>query len=289
MAKTKKEKNKKITELESVSNEYKPFNNQITKSIFFLFIILAVGLIVRIIALMDLDTTIYADFLLWDERIFHFWAKEIAEGTFQSKSVYEYSPLPAYIMAGIYWLFSPNSFYIRILNIVYGTLTCWIVYLIGKELANRKVAILACIIACLYKPFIFYSIVPLKDSLGLLLFAWMSYLLIKAISSDSNQNEADDIIRIGLLGLAAGMLLNVRPNAIVLIPIIILLVLWYGYRAKLSWKYLAERAAVYVIGLSIAVAPFVIRNYVVAGKLALTTSQSGFNLFMANNIITIYI
>jgi 4-amino-4-deoxy-L-arabinose transferase-like glycosyltransferase len=264
-------------------------DNQITNSIFFLFIILAVGLIVRIIALMDLDTTIYADFLLWDERIYHIWAKEIAEGTFQSKSVYEFSPLPAYIMAGIYWLFSPNAFYIRILSIVYGTVSCWIVYLIGKELANTKVGILACIIACLYKPFIFYSIVPLKDSLGLLLFAWMAYLLIKVVSSDSSQkekksNEAGNIIRHGLLGLAVGLLLNVRPNAIVLVPIIILLVLWYGYRDKLSWKYLVERAAVYVIGLSIAVAPFVIRNYVVAGNIALTTSQSGFNLFMANNI-----
>jgi len=289
MAKTRKEKNKKIPDRGSVSNEYKFLDNQITNSVFFLFIILAVGLIVRIIALMDLDTTIYTDFLLWDERIYHAWAKEIAEGTFKSKSVYEFPPLQAYIMAGIYWLFSPNSFYIRILSIVYGTASCFVVYLTGRELANRKVGILACIIACLYKPFIFYSIVPLKDSLGLLLFALMAYLLIKVIGPDSgpkeeNSNGVRNIISVGLIGSVIGLLLNVRPNAIVLVPIIILLVLWYGYRDKLSWKYLVELAAVYVIGLSIAVAPFVIRNYVVAGELALTTSQSGFNLFMANNI-----
>jgi hypothetical protein len=35
--------------------------------------------------------------------------------------------------------------------------------------------------------------------------------------------------------------------------------------------------------LWIATAPFVIRNYVVAGKFAITTSQSGFNLYLGNN------
>jgi 4-amino-4-deoxy-L-arabinose transferase-like glycosyltransferase len=290
MAKIKKEKKKKTSIRDRISNPSSPVDDQVTKSIFLLFIILAAGLIVRIVALMNLDTTIYADFLLWDERIYHTWAKEIAEGSFHSNSVYEFAPLPAYIMAGIYWLLSPNSFYIRILNIIYGMFTCFVVYLIGKELAGRKIGILACIIACLYKPFILYSIVPLKESLALLLFALMSYLLVKVIlpdyinQQDKKINKTGNIIRTGLLGLIVGMLLNVRAHAVVLVPVIMLFVLWHGYKDKLSWKYLAELAAVYVIGLLIAVAPFVIRNYVVAGKLALTTPQTGYNLFMGNNI-----
>ncbi|KUG22224.1 hypothetical protein ASZ90_007956 [hydrocarbon metagenome] len=286
MAKVKK--NKKISNSSKISTENNILNNNnFINSVFFLFIIISVGLVIRIFALMNLDTTIYTDFLLWDERIYHNWAKAIAEGTFQSKSVYEFAPLPAYIMAAVYRIFSPDVFYIRILNIVFGTLTCFVVYLTGKELAGRRVAILACIIACFYKPFIFYSIVPLKESLALLLFAWMSYLIIKVINrEDSIQKDKSGsiIINIGLLGLAAGMLLNVRPNAIVLAPVIILLVMWYGYRDKLSWRYLSGHAAVYFIGLSIAVSPFVIRNYVVAGKPALTTTQSGFNLYLGNNI-----
>jgi 4-amino-4-deoxy-L-arabinose transferase-like glycosyltransferase len=239
---------------------------------------------------MNLSTTIYTDFLLWDERIYHNWAKAIAEGTFQSKSVYEFAPLPAYIMAAVYRIFSPDIFYIRILNIICGTLTCFVVYLIGKELISRRVAILACIIACIYKPFIFYSIVPLKESLALLLFALMCYLLIKVISQDNsaqkdtNTKETGNIVRMGFLGLIAGMLLNVRPNAVVLVPVIILLVLWYGFRDKLSWKDISIFAAAYVVGISVAVSPFVIRNYAVAGKFSLTTTQSGFNLFLGNNI-----
>jgi len=42
----------------------------------------------------------------------------------------------------VYKIFSPDVFYIRILSVVYGTLACWIVYLIGKELVNKKVAVI---------------------------------------------------------------------------------------------------------------------------------------------------
>ncbi|HBI47453.1 MAG TPA: hypothetical protein DDX93_01820 [Smithella sp.] len=92
------------------------------------------------------------------------------------------------------------------------------------------------------------------------------------------------MISIGLLGLVIGMLLNVRPNAVVLVPVIILPVLWYGFKDKLSWNFFSLFTAVYVIGISIAVFPFVIRNYAVAGKFAITTTQSGFNLYLGNNI-----
>ncbi|PKN36438.1 MAG: hypothetical protein CVU62_14890 [Deltaproteobacteria bacterium HGW-Deltaproteobacteria-2] len=290
MAKMKKDKNKKMSGQKSDSSEKHFFDNKIAGLEFFLFTIIACGLIIRIFALMNLSTTIYTDFLLWDERIYHNWAGKIAAGTFHSKSVYEFAPLPAYIMALIYRIFSPDVFYIRILNIVCGTITCFIVYLISKELINRRVAILACVIACIYKPFIFYSIVPLKESLALLLFALMCYLLIKVISQDNsaqkekNTKGTGNIIRIGFLGLVVGMLLNVRPNAVLLVPVIILLILWYDYRDKLSWKHLSIFAAAYVVGISVAVSPFVIRNYAVAGKFSLTTTQSGFNLFLGNNI-----
>ncbi|KQC08909.1 MAG: hypothetical protein APR62_03805 [Smithella sp. SDB] len=287
MTKIKKEKNKKVLSSAKASIESNLPDNKFVDSVFLLLLIIAFGFIIRIFALMNLSTTIYADFLLWDERIYHSFAKQIADGTFQSKAVYEFAPLPAYIMAAVYRIFSPDILYIRILNIIYGTLTCFIVYLITKELINKKVAILACIIACIYKPFILYSVVPLKESLSLLLFALMSYLFIKVINREDSVSEGRNknfFIGIGLLGLVVGMLLNVRPNAVVLVPFVILFVLWYGYKDRQAWKCLSGYAAVYVIGLLIAISPFVIRNYVVAGKFALTTTQSGFNLYLGNNI-----
>ena len=263
--------------------------------------ILFLALLLRMAALKDLSGSIYFDFLLWDERIYHEWAKKIADGSFTSRAVYEFSPLFAYLAAGIYRLFSPDVLYIRILNIVFGVFTCWIVYLLGSAIADRRTGLLACLVAALYKPFIFYSIVPLKDILAVALFALACYLSVIALKHDDLYGmpplPAGPGGRIPLLfrkhrlacitaslGVAAGLLLNVRPNAVILIPVFALLILWYGKKSGTPLKKILSGLLLYVLGLSLAVSPFVIRNIRVAGEFALTTSQAGFNLYLGNNL-----
>jgi 4-amino-4-deoxy-L-arabinose transferase-like glycosyltransferase len=99
---------------------------------------LFLALIIRVLALLSLKNSIYFDYLLWDERIYHRWAMQIVDGTFLSTSVYEMPPLPAYLIALIYRVFSPSILYIRFLYIIFGVCTCHLVYLIAKEMADRK-------------------------------------------------------------------------------------------------------------------------------------------------------
>ena len=238
--------------------------------------ILALSLILRIIALLDLRRSIYYNFLLWDERVYHTLACQIAEGTTKSSSVYEFSPLPAYVMALVYKLLSPNILYIRILNIVLGTLTCYLLYHIGKDLVNRRTGLLSCLIGCIYGPFIFYSIVPLKTCLSLFLFALTITFFLSALSKNS-------LGKVMLLGISAGLFMNVRPNGVAIIPFLPLIVLWYGWKSKFSSRRLTANFLLYVAGLFLALSPFIIRNYRVAGELALTTTQTGQNLYYGNN------
>ena len=240
-----------------------------------LILLLALGL--RVAALMDLSRTIYVDFMLWDERVYHEIAVRIANGAYAGREVYQFAPLFAYLMAGIYRLFSPDIFYIRLLNILFGVLICWVIYGIGARLGGRKIGLLACLLAALYKPFILYSIVPLKEAPTVLLFALTAFMLLMAI-------EKRDLIPSGLLGLAMGLLLNVRPNAVILIPLLMLLIVWNRYQNGDGLRMVTAHFGLCLLGLSIAVAPFVIRNYMVAGKFAVTTSQSGFNLYIGNNL-----
>ena len=240
-------------------------------------LILLLALSLRVAALMDLSRTIYIDFMLWDERVYHELAVRIADGTYADRAVYEFAPLFAYLMAGIYHLLSPDIFYIRLLNILIGVLTCWVIYGIGARLGGRKIGLLACLVAALYKPFIFYSIVPLKEAPAALLFALTAFMLLDAIGKRG-------LIPTGLLGLAMGLLLHVRPNAVVLIPCLILLIVWNRYQNGDGLRTAAAHFGLCLLGLWIAVAPFVIRNYIVAGEFAVTTSQAGFNLYIGNNL-----
>jgi len=256
--------------------------------------VLLLALLVRVIAMADLSGSIYFDYLLWDERVYHEWAKKIAEGTFTSKSIYEFAPLFAYVTAFLYKIFAPDVIYVRFLNIVLGVVLCWLVYLIGMALADRKTGLISSLIACVYMPFILYSIVPLKETLSACLFAVIIYLLL--VISDNQSSERNGTIRgnnlprkyltikIVFLGLAAGLLINIRPNAIVIPPVIFLLMSWYAYRDRLSFRKTSLMLFLYIIGIMFALSPFLIRNYQVADEIALSTSQSGFNLYLGNNL-----
>jgi 4-amino-4-deoxy-L-arabinose transferase-like glycosyltransferase len=235
------------------------------------------ALILRVLALLDLRGSIYIDFPILDESIYHTWATKIADGTYQSSSVYQFAPLPAYLMASIYKIFSPDILYIRIMNTIFGVLTCWLVYLIGREMISRTIGLFACLVACLYKPFIFYSIVPLKASLSVFLFASTIYFFLAIMNKAS-------MIKMVLLGISIGLILNVRPQCAVMVPVVPCLILWNMRKGRSSLRVLGTFLLLYMVGLCISISPFVIRNYRVSGELALATPQSGFNLYQANKL-----
>jgi 4-amino-4-deoxy-L-arabinose transferase-like glycosyltransferase len=243
----------------------------------FLAAILLLALGLRVAGLMDLSRSVYIDYLLWDERIYHDLALRILNGTYGT-AVDEFAPLFAYLMAAVYGIFSPDIFAIRLLNIFVGVLVCWAVYGIGTRLGGRTIGLAACLAAALYKPLIFYSIVPLKDILAVLLFALTSLLLIDAVEKKRG------LIPACIMGLAAGLLINVRPNAVVLIPILVLAILWWRSRDGAPVRAAAAVSGLFLLGFCLAVSPFMLRNYVAAGRFALTTSQSGFNLYLGNNL-----
>lgn len=233
--------------------------------------ILSLALILRILALLSLKESIYFDFLLWDERVYHEWALRIIDGTYESLNFF------ACMIALVYKLFSQDVLYVRILNVIIGVLTCYLIYLIGKEVVNRKIGLLSCLIASLYKPFIFYSIVPLNTALSVLLFALTIYLFISVLNKNS-------VFKTLILGATAGLLYNVRPNSVFLLPLIPLFVLWDNFKGQSFFKILAITFLGYILGLSLSLAPFMITGSKADSNSAATTSQMGLNLYLGNNL-----
>ena len=248
------------------------FTNPTAKQTYLLLsAILLLALILRIIALLSLKETIYFDYLLWDERLYHNWAKSIANGTHKSLSVY------AVVTALIYKIFTPEILYVRILNIILGILTCYLVYLIGKEMADRETGLIACLVACLYKPFIFYSIVPLKTSLSVFLFAITIYLFLVILKKPS-------IFKALFLGIAIGLLCQVRPNFVIIIPLIPCLAFWHLCRSRSSPKVLLASFAIYILGVSISTYPFMGMKNSFSAQPRPRASQLSVNLYIGNNL-----
>ncbi|MBI4003253.1 MAG: tetratricopeptide repeat protein, partial [Nitrospira defluvii] len=217
--------------------------------------------------------------LIIDEQIYHTWAAELAARTYTSTSAYKTSPLPAYVVGLLYKVFHPDPVYFRLLNIGLGTVTCGVLYLLGKEMANRQVGLCAALLAALYQPFILYSIVPLKTALEVFLFSLTALLLARALKGNGPWC-------LFLLGLATGLLNATRENTIVFSVIILAVLLWTHLRSGEPLKRFAFQGSTFIVGLLLALSPFMVRNYVTAGELVLTTHQGGFNLYLGNQLDT---
>jgi hypothetical protein len=234
----------------------------------------------RLLALASLRGTVYFNYPLLDERIYHTWATALANGTWQSSAVYEFPPLPAYLMAAVYKLFSPDLVYIRYLNIALCVLTCGLVYRVGERLADRTTGALAALGVAVYKPFLLESVVPLKTALFLALFATSLWLLVTEL-------ETPRWWRALLLGISAALMLNVAGHALALIPVFAVAIVFAGPVQERGWR-LTRQAGMAILaygaGLLVVVAPVALRNHRVGGEWVLTTSQGGFNLYLGNRL-----
>ena len=105
---------KKSKKKELAAKARKPIQNLpfVEANIHFLLPAILLGaLLIRLFALSDFSHSIYGGFLIWDERVYQDWAMNILSG--RHFVVHDFSPLPAYLMAGIYWLFGINPDYVR--------------------------------------------------------------------------------------------------------------------------------------------------------------------------------
>ncbi len=247
------------------------------KNSIWLFSILLLALALRIAALLSLKDSIYYNYLLYDENVYHTWAVKIARADYSSFIIHDFAPLYAWVMGGIYKLISPDFFYVRIFNIILGVITCYIIYLAGRELKDVPTGLVAAFMAGIYKPFIFFNITIHKTTLSVFLFAILVWLFIYLLKKDS-------LIKVVCAGLCTGLLINVRSNAIVIIPVIIFFILKRGYVQKSSVKQLSLIFLMFCIGNIAALAPFGIINYKMTKEISVMPS-GGFNLYIGNNTV----
>lgn len=263
--------------------------------------VLLLALVVRILALLSYSGSIYGDYLLPDEQVYQAWARAILSA--QPFVVHDFSPLPAYIMAIVYRIFGIDPYHVRMVNLVLGVLTCFFVYRIGRDLAGNIAGLIASVMAALYKPFVFFSIAVLKESLGLFLFSAAISLFVSLMKEDKprafmgrdkevmggtgGMPWAGDAGRALLLGVTAGLLINVRQNCIVLLPVFPALLVWAMRGKRGAFGRTTLMTTAFLAGLSLALAPFLVRNHHLTGEYR-ASPAGGFNLYLANNLANPY-
>ncbi len=252
-------------------------------------LVFVVGWALRVTYVLHLRESPLADFPVLDELYHVEWARALAGGDWLGSSAFFRAPLYPYLLGGAFSLLGESLLAARLVQATYAALTPVAVYFLGRRVFGETVARLAAAVAVLYPFFIYFSNELLIVSLIVLLDVLMLILLLRA-----------EELPVGRRWFGAGLMLGIsaiaRPNVLAFLPVLFWWIYWRArsegatqrkpgaHRAPLgALRVAALRFALVGLGVSAAVLPVTIRNYVVERDLVPIASQGGINFFIGNN------
>lgn len=215
----------------------------------------------------------FFDHLDLDSKFYDTWAKQIAAGDWVGRDVFFMGPLYPYFLAVIYRVAGTGLVSVKVVQSVIGGLTAGGVFLLGKAAFNRKVGLIAGLLAVFYVPFIFYDNAILLPVLATFLNTFMLYLLVVGMV----ESRRRALMAAGLLvGLSAAGNASILAFAAVAALFILM-----GSEGHLSGR--VRACAILIAGIALIVVPITIRNAVVGGDFVPLTSNAGLNFYIGNH------
>jgi len=168
-----------------------------------------------------------------------------------------------------------NFLVARILLSVVGTLGCFLVYLLGRELVDRRTGLWAAGLAAFSPTFCGFSVLILSETAFATSLLLSLLLLQKWIVAEKEEfPKATFSIALGA-GIAAAFACYMRPSWLLFGPVCVLLVfLNHRFRRRTLFSGL-----LFFVGFAVALLPWIVRNYNVSGKIVVTTLWVGPSLY----------
>lgn len=239
--------------------------------------ILALGFLLRLIYILETQSSPFIQNLFSDSKIYYDWAKDIAssDNLFGDK-VFFMSPGYPYFLAVVFKLVGSSIFTIRIIQALISVANIFLIYLLTKNLFNSKSGFIAAGLASIYSVFIFFSGAVFGETLQTFLVTALLYLLTKE-ENVSTKNKWF------LSGLLLGLSALFRANILIIFPVLIFWI-YNSFNKSESLKTKLKKTLIYfTIGTAIPILPATLNNYIAGKEFVLLTSNGGINFYLGNN------
>jgi len=258
-----------------------------------LLLMLAVGLaalVARLAYLLSYSHTIYWDALVMDPANHLELAKAMARGAGGGPYPYFRAPLYLWILAGLAEVFKEPLWPVRIFQVLMGSATAAMTYLLGSRLLKRPAALLAGLVMALFWVPVYFDGEILIT--GLATFLNLS-LLLAIMRAEEEAQKGDRGSGAGwwaAAGVLAGLSAIARPNILLFAAAVVLLLASRSLRACLRPTFFqgspqrqAACAGLFVLGAAACILPVTARNFAVSGEVVLISSQGGINFWLGNH------
>ncbi len=240
--------------------------------------VLALALALRVAHLLWFRASPFFATLTLDARYYDDWAQRIAGGEWVGHSSFWVDPLFAYLLGVVYTWFGHDVLLPRLLNLVCGVLTVWLVARIARRAwGSQAAAVAAALAVALFVPAIHFEAQVEKTALSVLLLAAALDAFLIGTSG-----------AIALAGVATGLSVLARGNALAFVPLAAL-VLVLGWDREPGDPLTAtggnrwRRAALFLAGALPLIGLATLHNYAASGEFVPTTTNLGINLYLGNH------
>jgi hypothetical protein len=179
------------------------------------------------------------------------------------------APIYPLILSGLLSIFGYNFLVIFFINSIVASFTPILIYLLARELFNRKIAFIALILSSLYYFYIVFVPHLLKE-IWIYNFIVLSFYFFFRVVKNSNRNDWKQVF---LLSFSLSLTFHTDERYLMFAPIFaISILLWKIYAFKRN----LIKSAIFTTFIVLMMIPWTIRNYFAYDKFILLTNRSEF-------------
>jgi tetratricopeptide (TPR) repeat protein len=209
-----------------------------------------------------------------DDSYYDAWALQISRGDLLGKEVFYGLPLYPYLLGLVYSVFGHSIFIARLAHALFDSISCILLYAIGKRVFGRATAILASCILAFYSMSFYISGFLSSGSLSMLL---NLVIVLVLLSLYRNPNLAK--------WLAVGFLMGITSLANASVLLFVPCVIAWAFTAlkDRGRRAIVTGASAMVIAIASVMSITAVRNWVVGRDFVPVTAHSGITFYAGNN------
>lgn len=188
---------------------------------------------------------------------------------------YFHAPLYSYFLASLYKCFGHDYFAAMFVQIVIGSASCVLIYLLAKRFFDGPAGVLSGLVAAFYGPFVYYDASFALPTLEI-------FLTLVFMLGFSSSIEKPTVRKFFWTGAVLGLAAIERPTVLAYGALVPFIVFFY-LRKDHALKAVLKLIGAFLVGMSLL--PFVVtaRNYAVSREPIFIAYQGGLNLWIGNN------
>ncbi len=188
-----------------------------------------------------------------------------------------YPPLYSFFLSVLYRFFGTSMLIYAVPQIILGVITCYLTYIIAKEVFPAKVGLLASFLLAIYPPIVWWTSYIRSENLFIPLQLLTVIFLVKAVKDNL------DVKNTVLSGVFLALSFLCR-NVILYLPIFIVfyfVIIFF----RTNRKKLLCGITIFLISFYIPLLPWAYRNYTIYDKFSVTTVEDWDAFYMCNNVL----